>query len=521
MYINEEQKELLRSYITEDEAFGPINASEIEEPEALRILFDSHNRIYKALHQRPSIVIGRKGAGKTSYLHAAYFENNYDYVVEISTPKAFCNIIESIEKNTKGALFPETIAELWETVLWIAFFSGVREKLSLSSKKVINAYLAKIGIREGASIDDVLWNIADTLSEQASGKSIGMVADILRKTDNLTFSQVKDTVNNELLEKKKRAVIMLDSLDDFHIEIDSVSLAIQGLLKCIGRSNKPANRVDIRFCLPAELFHKFQSLSSNPNKDFRRELLLHWTAPELLLIAANRLLLYFEIFEPSHNEKYGKMCAYNKDDARTVLNPILPKNITCMLGVKEDPLAYIYRHTQLLPRHFLIILNSIWQRNKRLHSGDYKLHEDSIISGITAVEQRLVIEIYIAYKAVYPFAEAVCKQCFPELQHVFSIGDLERVFRSHGKKAFQSDDFADFKRMLIEIGAIGRVIEVSEKYVQALFEYTVPYQLVTSTDDDLCLHPLFTEIYNAKTKLKKPVYPYGAMLDDPDYRDWD
>lgn len=521
MYINEKQKELLSSYITEDEAFGPINASEIEEPEALQILFDSHNKIYKALHQRPSIVIGRKGSGKTSYLHAAYFENNYDYVVEISTPKAFCNIIESIEKNTRGALFPETIAELWETVLWIAFFSGVRDQLKTDSKKLINAYLAKIGIRENASIDDVLWNIADTLSEQAKGKSIGMIADILRKTDNLTFSQVKEAVNNELLQTKKRAVIMLDSLDDFHLEIESVSLAIQGLLKCIGRSNKPANRVDIRFCLPAELFHKFQAISSNPNKDFRRELLLHWTAPELLLIAANRLLLYFELFEPSYYEKYGKSCALNKADAHKVFEPILPNNITCMLGVKEDPLAYIYRHTQLLPRHFLIILNSIWLRNKRLHGGDYIIHEDSIILGVNAVEQRLVIEIFVAYKAVYPFAEIVCKQCFPELQHVFSIGDLERVFRTHGKKAFQSNDFIDFKRMLIEIGAVGRVINQSEKYVQAKFEYTVPYQLVTSTDDDLCLHPLFTEIFAAKTKLKKPVYPYGAMLDDPDYRDWD
>ena len=121
--LNKNKKTLIAAYITEDEAFGPVNASEIEETEALEILFDSHNRIYKALLQRPSIVIGRKGSGKTSYLHAAYFENGYDYVVEISTSKAFSNIIESIEKTTKGLLFPETIAELWETVLWIALFT--------------------------------------------------------------------------------------------------------------------------------------------------------------------------------------------------------------------------------------------------------------------------------------------------------------------------------------------------------------------------------------------------------------
>ena len=519
--LSKEQKTLISAYITEDEAFGPVNASEIEESEALEILFDSHNKIYKALHQRPSIVIGRKGSGKTSYLHAAYFENNYDYVVEISTPKAFSNVIESIERTTKGSLFPETIAELWETVLWIAFLNGMRNRLSSPTKKLINAYLAKVGVRESASIDDVLWDIADVLSKNASGKTIGMIAEVLRRADNLSFAEVKDTVCNELRETKKRALIMLDSLDDFRLEIDTVSLALQGLLKCIGRANKPSARTDIRFCLPAELFHIFQDISSNPNKDFRRDLILHWTAPELLIIAANRLLLYFELHEPKLFVNFGKVCALNIKDARKIFKGILPDTITGGLGVPESPLAYINRHTQLLPRHLLILLNSIWIKNKRLHdNGEGKLHEDSIIQGVNAVEETLAREIFVAYRTVYPFAKRACESCIPELQHVFSIGDLERVFRTHGKKAMESDDFSEFKRMLIEIGAVGRVVEITDRYVQAIFEYTVPHQLVTSTDDDLCLHPLFTEIYSAKTKLKKPVYPYGSMVDDPDYREW-
>ena len=518
--LNNETRELLLAYITEDEAFGPVNATDIEELDALEILFDSHNRIYRALHQRPSVVIGRKGAGKTSYLHAAYFEKNYDYVIEISTPKVFRNVIESIEKTTKGSLFPETIAELWETVLWIPFLNGMRKNVSTSTKKLINSYLAKIGVREGANVDDVLWNVAKVLSENASGKAIGMIAEILRRTGNITFTEVKNKVCSELQGNKQRALIMLDSLDDFRLEIDAVSLSLQGLLKFIGRSNKPSTRTDIRFCLPAELFHKFQDISSNPNKDFRRNLVLHWTAPELIVIAANRLLLYFEIYEPELFKNYGKTCAYDSKDARKIFNEIFPKTVTGGLGVPENPMAYINRHTQLLPRHLLIILNSIWQRNKRLHeNGTGKLHEDSIIQGVNAVEETLAREIFVAYRTVYPFAKNACEQCIPELQHIFSIGDLERVFRTHGKKATESDDFSEFKRMLIEIGAVGRVVKITERYVQAIFEYTVPHQLVTSTDDDLCLHPLFTEIFSAKTKLKKPIYPYGSMIDDPDYRE--
>ena len=528
--LTKKQIELMKMYITEDEPFGPDNAAEITEPEALEILFDSHNRIYKALRKRPSIVIGRKGSGKTSYLHAAYFEKNYDYVVEIGTSTAFCNVIESIEKMTKGTLFPESIAELWETVLWIAFFNGVKDQPGIKSKKEINAYLAKVGVRDHTSVDDVFWTLLDTLSENAKGKTLGMVSDLLRRFDDISFAEVKEALCEEFRKKNQFAVIMLDSLDDFNLHIPSVALALQGLLKCIGRSNKPSAQTHIRFCLPAELFHIFQNISSNPNKDFRRELVLQWTAQELTLIAANRYLLYLQIYHPDTFHDIGIDVALNKDHARKVFEHAFPDNVVCKLGISEDPVAYVLRHTQLLPRHMLIILNAIWQRKRRLNgnNGSQKISVEAITQGVNCVEQRLVREIFVAFKAVYPNARETCEQCFPELQHVFSIGDLERVFRRHGKRAMETDDFYDFKRMLIEIGAVGRVVEESDenttesdRYIQALFEYTVPHQLVTSTDDGLCLHPLFTEIFSAKTKLKKPVYPYGSMVDDADYRDWE
>ncbi len=519
--LNAEQAELIKNYITEDEPFGPVDAKEIGETLAQRILFDSHNKIYKELHQRPSIVIGRKGSGKTSYLHAAYFEKNYDYIVEINTPDAFIQIIRAVEQMSKGTWFAEAIAQLWETVLWIGLFSEIRSSLSMDTKRSVNAYLSKIGIRDNSSIDDVLWTIADVIAEKASGKTIGIIADILRRTDDISYAEVKDLVCDELRRRKQRAVIMLDSMDEFHLQIESVSLALQGLLKCIGDSNMPSARTDIRFCLPSELYHRFQTVSSNPNKDFRRQLTLHWIAPELMLIAANRLLLFFEIYKPHLRDKFDKSCIQDRGEANRLFSSVFPKTITSGLGIEETPLAYLYRHTQLLPRHFLILLNSICHQNKRFFTNDdCKIDEESIRLGVSSIEERIVREIFVAYRATYPSANTVCEQCIPELQHVFSIGDLERVFRTHGKTAMATDDFFAFKRMLVEIGAIGRAVDDSGKYVQALFEYTLPHQLVSSTDDDLCLHPLFTEIFGAKTKTKKPVYPYGSSMEDSDYRDW-
>jgi hypothetical protein len=63
-------------------------------------------------------------------------------------------------------------------------------------------------------------------------------------------------------------------------------------LKFVGSMNKPRDVVDVRFCLPSELFHRIIKISSNPNKDFRRALRLQWTASELVLIGAQRLMYY-------------------------------------------------------------------------------------------------------------------------------------------------------------------------------------------------------------------------------------
>ena len=79
----------------------------------------------------------------------------------------------------------------------------------------------------------------------------------------------------------------------------------------------------------------------------------------------------------------------------------------------------------------------------------------------------------------------------------------------------------EFQRMLIEIGALGRVIRGKETdvYIKGNFEYTVAHEMTISHDDQLCIHPLFSGIFGNSARKDRPVYPYGAVLDDEDYRD--
>lgn len=515
-----EYAEILKRYLTIDEPFGPIDARDIDDPKALELLFERHNKIHSALHKRPSLVIGRKGSGKTSYLNSVYFDSSYDHVVNLDTSEAFSSVIESISTISSGPVFAESVQKIWKTVIYIGLFGDLRNSLpkNYRSKALIDDYLAKIGLRDKGTIDDILWQITEIISNHAKDKTHGLILEILKVFDNVTFKSTLRSLQDELKANNHRVVILLDSLDDFQLHIDVVARAIQGLLKFIGESNSPTSLIDLRFCLPAELYHLFMPLSSNPDKDFKRRLLLHWTSPELIALAAHRLIL-FSCSHPNHPLSITDDINKVDKESGNILRKILPDKITCKLGVEEDPLAYLLRHTQLLPRHLLILLNSISNEYRKHQGGSSgKLSEEAMKRGIGAIEETLVHEIFVAYKPVYPKAYAVCKSCIPELHHKFSIGDLERVFRTHGKKSMETDDFSIFKRMLIEIGAVGRVLDDSGRYIQAEFEYTVPHQLVSSTDDMLCIHPLFTEVFSAKIREKKPVYPYGSRLEDADYR---
>ena len=515
----------VRPYITKDEPFGPIDSMDIASTDirALKLLFEQHNWIYKNLRSRPSIIIGRRGAGKTSYLRSVFFDKQYDYYSEIGTARVLGHMARVIQKMTQDAVFPEMVSELWETVLWISIFSEVRKLKILPWDDMfrVQTYLNKVSINEKDNTEDVLSNIATMLDKVMEKNPQSVASEIFGGANRTLFEEAKSAVLKNLEASKKKFVILMDSLDDFHLEIDSVARSLQGLLKFVGSMNKPRDVVDIRFCLPSELYHRFMKISSNPNKDFRRALKLQWTASELVLIGAQRLTLYLGVYYEDFLRKMLPFDFTKRADALSLFQAVLPEKISNQTGYQEETMSYILRHTQLLPRHFLMILNSIFRSSNGTSAlAPFPVSEERIVNGIRAVEELMVNEIFVAFKLIYPTAEETCKRCLPELGHKFAMGDLHRVFTRHGKAVFGSDDLSDFQRMLLEIGAIGKVIPGKETdlYVKGSFEYTVSHQLALSQDDELCVHPLFSGIFHSNGHVERPVYPYGSVLDDEDYR---
>lgn len=516
---------VIKPYITKDEPFGPIDSTDIDskDVEALQKLFEQHNWVYRNMRHRPSIIMGRKGSGKTSYLRTVFFDKKYDFHTEIRTAHALEHISKVIQGMAREAVFPETLAELWEMILWTCVLSEIRRYPLLAPDKLnlVSVYLEKMGVRDTSTVDDVLWKLAGIFDQAMKEHPNESIAEILKRFDRVTFDNATLAVVDGLKAADKNFVILMDSLDDFQLDIESVSNSLKGLLKFVGSMNKPRDVVDIRFCLPTELYRRIIKISSNPNKDFRRSLKLQWTASELILIGAQRLMLYLELFYPEYLRRLLPLDPTGRADALKLFQTVLPKTITNQAGFQEETISYILRHTQLLPRHLLMLLNSIFKGGGGTQSlNPFPVSEKRIISGIRQVEERIVNEIFVAFKLIHPSAEGVCKRCIPELGHKFSVGELHQVYTRRGKAVFDGDNLFEFQRMLMEIGAMGRVIKgrATDIYIQGNFEYTVDHEIAISHDDELCIHPLFSGIFG-NDQHDRPVYPYGCGLEDEDYRE--
>ena len=88
-------------------------------------------------------------------------------------------------------------------------------------------------------------------------------------------------------------------------------------------------------------------------------------------------------------------------------------------------------------------------------------------------------------------------------------GDLHKAFNRHARREYEELD--DFIEMLFEIGAIGKVVEISKRYILGQFQYNFDGPLIPATNDKLCIHPAFRLMFpdNPGTPQSK-VWPVGV-----------
>jgi hypothetical protein len=155
------------------------------------------------------------------------------------------------------------------------------------------------------------------------------------------------------------------------------------------------------------------------------------------------------------------------------------------------------------------------RKNREVGGDPTAVTPEAVIDGVRQVEELLAVEIFSAYSAVHPSAREVCRRALPELGVSFSDGDLHRTYNRTGIAKTTGLEYFEFKELLVEIGALGRVVRHTNRYIEAEFDYTVPSPLFPGHNDDLCLHPLFSRVFQARgmgthNTRKLAIYPYGS-----------
>lgn len=251
-------------------------------------------------------------------------------------------------------------------------------------------------------------------------------------------------------------------------------------------------------------------------------MVLHWNPMELLRIIAWRYLMYLTAYDKDRLNKFTNVDLTDRSDIHRILFDFIPNEIYNRSGNKEFSVAYILRHTQLIPRQIIRILNEAFSTSRPNTPNGAVNTSNNLINAVQIQESQICEEIFGAFKMKYPFVQNLCEICLPSLPRFFSEKLLEQVYREKGKKVMQEYShigevgFTQYKQVLFEIGAIGRVRDRKDIYADADFEYALPGRLYASAADELCLHPSFSGTYetNINRTSEHFVYPHLRLYEN-------
>jgi hypothetical protein len=201
---------------------------------------------------------------------------------------------------------------------------------------------------------------------------------------------------------------------------------------------------------------------------------------------------------------------------RTLFDALLPEAVTNEFGDKEDAIAYVLRHTQLLPRHLLIFFNEMAKRSLEKTGGLRLIDPSSIVDGVRNKEEDVVGEILAPYSFLYEDIGNKLKTDLAALPPLFSYGELDKVI-SRLRRRLEFEDHFPVWELLFQIGVIGKVKKEAPKvthygvsYVLAEFHYNHTGGVAFPMNELYCLHPLFSRYVSAISNRggdKSVIYP--------------
>lgn len=520
---------LLSRMISSQEPLGPIATPETLQKSNNRHtfdrVFDAENFLCNASKTtHPNIILGRRGAGKTAYLYFLKFDGGFSFATSIDSAQVFREVSMEIsqrvsERASGSEIIVETTAKLWRTLLLTtmlkSFWTQLHNRPPLHSSNEMNtieAFLETSGLKQKRSVRRILSHMIG-MFENLSDKNLEFVEEFLSEYwwEEAGFGDAWNAAINLMHKHGIRGALLIDSLEQFPMHEKPMADALGGLLHFIGQLELEYLPVDITLCFQAELYREFSGLSRNPEKDLQRVLTMHWEPMELLQICGHR----FSLFLNSNAQLFPIPVETlpdrpSRDEVLEFWRQFLPEKITNRYGNEESSLAYILRHTQLLPRHMISLLNQMVRLALAARDVRLPFVGEDVLRGVRLGEENICLGVLSGFEMKYPQARSVIEKVLPNIANLSTYAELQRTNNRYGKGQMATDGMVE---MLIRMGILGTLEKQTEYYDICRFDYTFNGTMPYSTNEQFGLHPAFAGQFGAAIDtskgrgFKKPIYP--------------
>lgn len=516
------QSDLL-NVLTLSEPLGPIDHMRIRDDFADDLIYHKIT-LFSEVNNKPHMLfLGRKGAGKSALLREIRLGTRKkgrrsflpqfdrpirgrDYVIDVGSWEHFHQIVRNVNRQFRtddiiDELIPaEYFVDLWHQMLWDEiiqyFYNFAHEETTRHLLDPVDKYVNVDGFFEGAA----------------------------HKKANELFDSAQQSILQFLDRTESKLYFLFDSMDNYPVRNETFSKILSGLFQGLTKINDDSPRIVVSFCIPEEIEGFIAAGSANLMKDLSSSTRIRWKPIDLIRIVAHRLRLSSAIYDHKLYKQIERYDFSGRDDLHRLFSLILPPTLTNLQGTEEDPLAYIIRHTQLLPRHVLAIFNaslSLHYKNTKTFTG---MSEDAVRSGVSAVQKLIATQILMPYEHLFPKLLTQCRTILPDLDPICDYRTLKKIEgRFH---RLIEDDAGLIWNTLFEMGVLGRStglngvdnhdVSKDDRYCYGQFHFNIDGSFGLATDGEYCFHPVFTRAFGMvrRSTDARVVYPANIKLTD-------
>lgn len=491
-----------------------------------RSFFDATWFNREALSRDAYLIVGRRGSGKSSLSRYFTFQDEIPSLTGIvgeETEELFRQVIgkaASLSTGSRSLQIP-SLMRIWEIIVWTIVFN----RCEVRHSDIGAACVFLQGPTAPKSLPALIRQVLKKILRKLIG-STDPESDATIDIDNFLTHAIVSSAKAATLKTTtaEPVLVAIDTLEHYDVRDSDIMLATAALVQCAANMNRDyASRgVHIKVFISAEVFpHLRESEVSNPSKYIRNPVYMTWRPGDLLRLLCWKLQKSMEREGLSPSSDDTTDWSRSREVMAKHWVPSFGDSITNGNDIREDTFAYVVRHTQMRPRQLIILCNRIAQHASE--EGTYPIFSaDAVRRATRQAEREMAAEVINSYSKVYPAIGPIV-DCLKGEPAVLRGNALDKIGRRSAAQWESRYSPYEFRKILAEIGVVGRVRSTSNasvdgrlvSYVSADYEYFSQDRLALHEDDECAIHPMFYGRLGTECK-SRVVLPFP---DHPTYED--